>query len=342
MNSTCIALLGAIVFAVARSSIQAQSGGDGFVNSSALRGGNYYSETIAVTPETTTRFRVWIRDACGLYIAETFYSDALSARPSRESAEAPRIFEEVFREDDRIYRRVRPRLPGSSSSCWRTSMSMAAGPTTALPRLQLDQSLFDERTNSGLHYIELDSADTDGTPLKMSVFVDSEAGFIIHQTNYHEGRVVYVFNVYSNADFSLINQYREDVRVNGLCSNAPAINDLMLKGGSIGMLISPTNRGALIRHVTPNSPAAQIGLMTGMVVTAVDGASIEGLALSEIIARIRGQPGTKVSLDIEDGDGPPRSYIMKRIEIPSVRADPQGIGVDSMKGGLRSGDAMRE
>ena len=61
--------------------------------------------------------------------------------------------------------------------------------------------------------------------------------------------------------------------------------------------------GALrIMQVVPNSPAAQAGLTTGVVIQKVDDASIAGKSLDECLGLVRGVIGTKVRLEIITSD----------------------------------------
>ncbi|MGZ6256400.1 MAG: S41 family peptidase, partial [Candidatus Limnocylindria bacterium] len=51
-----------------------------------------------------------------------------------------------------------------------------------------------------------------------------------------------------------------------------------------------------------DSPAQAAGLQSGDVVMAVDGASVNGSSLQDEVGKVRGEPGTKVTLTIKRGD----------------------------------------
>ncbi len=68
------------------------------------------------------------------------------------------------------------------------------------------------------------------------------------------------------------------------------------------------------------SPAQRAGLRTGDVISKVDGRSMEGLNLIDVVAQILGPAGTPVTLTIESADGAVRevNLIRERIDIKSV------------------------
>lgn len=89
-----------------------------------------------------------------------------------------------------------------------------------------------------------------------------------------------------------------------------------LDGRVIGIGIAvDTRAGApVIIAVFPGSPAAEAGLRVGDVIDTVDGRRVDRLEVSELVDRVRGEPGTVVTLGIERGDG-------TREEVPIVRAE---------------------
>ena len=93
-----------------------------------------------------------------------------------------------------------------------------------------------------------------------------------------------------------------------------------------GLGIEITAEDGLIRIITPldDSPAYDAGLLPGDLVTRVDGESVRDLTATEAAKRIRGQPGTPVSLTIlrEEEEGPLEFSIVRDIvEIASVKSD---------------------
>lgn len=89
-----------------------------------------------------------------------------------------------------------------------------------------------------------------------------------------------------------------------------------LDGRVIGIGVSVDTRGGapMIIAVFPGSPAAAAGLRAGDVIEAVDGRRVDRLEVSGLLERVRGEPGTTVTLVIRHADG-------SRDEVPIVRAE---------------------
>ncbi len=80
-----------------------------------------------------------------------------------------------------------------------------------------------------------------------------------------------------------------------------------------------------IKIVSPieDSPAYRAGIKAGDLITRLDGTPVKGLSLDESIKKMRGEPGTKVSLTIARKDAPkPLVFVITREEIhqKSVKA----------------------
>ncbi len=90
-----------------------------------------------------------------------------------------------------------------------------------------------------------------------------------------------------------------------------------LDGRVIGIGVSvDSRRGApVIIAVFPGSPAADVGLRAGDVIETVDGRRVDRLDVSELIDRVRGEPGTVVTLGIERADGTRVELDVKRAEV---------------------------
>lgn len=75
--------------------------------------------------------------------------------------------------------------------------------------------------------------------------------------------------------------------------------------------------------VFPESPAERVGLQAGDVVLEVDEQPLVGLAMSEIVARMRGEVGTVLALRMRRGEGPPFEVRLVRqaVELPTVQAE---------------------
>lgn len=71
-------------------------------------------------------------------------------------------------------------------------------------------------------------------------------------------------------------------------------------GRFVGVGIEITQEDGLIKIVSPieGSPADRAGLKSGDLITRVDDAAVKGLTLNDAVKRMRGEPGTKVSLTI--------------------------------------------
>lgn len=71
--------------------------------------------------------------------------------------------------------------------------------------------------------------------------------------------------------------------------------------GGIGAILAPHPNalGALVVGVTPDGPAARAGLERQDWIVRIDGASTETMTLVDCLQRLRGQPGTRVSLTVK-------------------------------------------
>ena len=93
-----------------------------------------------------------------------------------------------------------------------------------------------------------------------------------------------------------------------------------------GLGIEITTEDGLIRIITPldDSPAHDAGLIPGDLVTQVDGESVQGISATEAAKRIRGLPGTPVTLTIlRDGEEQPLEFTIVRdiVEVASVKSE---------------------
>ena len=93
-----------------------------------------------------------------------------------------------------------------------------------------------------------------------------------------------------------------------------------------GLGIEITAEDGIIRIITPldDSPAYEAGLLPGDLVTRVDGESVRDMTATEAAKRIRGLPGTPVTLTIlrEGEEGPIEFTIVRDIvEVASVKSE---------------------
>ena len=96
-------------------------------------------------------------------------------------------------------------------------------------------------------------------------------------------------------------------------------------GKFVGVGIEITQEDGLIRIVSPieGSPADKAGLKTKDLITKIDDAAVKGLSLNEAVKRMRGQPGTKVTLTIlrkDESRSFPVTITRAEIKTQSVKA----------------------
>ena len=102
-------------------------------------------------------------------------------------------------------------------------------------------------------------------------------------------------------------------------------NDVQLKGkfGGVGILIALDRETGFLNVETPieGTPAFDKDILPGDKITEVDGESIKGQTLREIVRRIKGEPGTQVTLTILRAGRKPFKVILTRaiIKIQAVR-----------------------
>lgn len=90
----------------------------------------------------------------------------------------------------------------------------------------------------------------------------------------------------------------------------------------VGLGVSEVPAGLRVATVFAGSPAAEAGIERGDLITAVDGRSIEGVSSEVSAARIKGEPGTEVTLTVEpNGGGAARDVTVERaaVHVPAVR-----------------------
>jgi len=76
-------------------------------------------------------------------------------------------------------------------------------------------------------------------------------------------------------------------------------SETQLKGAGIGAVVSLTKDGLpVIVSPLADTPAAKAGLTQGDVIVAIDHETTEGLALSNVISRLRGEAGSTVTVAI--------------------------------------------
>jgi carboxyl-terminal processing protease len=87
----------------------------------------------------------------------------------------------------------------------------------------------------------------------------------------------------------------------------------------IGTSVHPAKRGLVVTDVFEGAPADKAGLRPGDVITAVNGISIAGVGINDAVDRIKGPPGTAVTLTYRrDKDFHKVRVVRAKIEIPEV------------------------
>src|SRR5208283_2495953 len=97
--------------------------------------------------------------------------------------------------------------------------------------------------------------------------------------------------------------------------DAKAFKDMQVqtKGEFGGLGIEVTQEDGLIKVVTPidDTPAAKAGILSGDIITDIDGESAQGLTLNQAVDKMRGAVNTAVTLKIVRG---PKKDVVKEIK----------------------------
>jgi carboxyl-terminal processing protease len=131
-----------------------------------------------------------------------------------------------------------------------------------------------------------------------------------------------------------------DAAIEGMVSNldphssymdAKSYADMQIqtKGEFGGVGIEVTMEDGLIKVISPidNTPAAKAGLKPGDFIAAIDGTSIQGMALNDAIDKMRGPEGSKVTLTVlRTGDKKPFDVTLTRaiVQVDNVRWHREG------------------
>jgi hypothetical protein len=92
-------------------------------------------------------------------------------------------------------------------------------------------------------------------------------------------------------------------------------------GGRIGLEVAARKEDGqfVVHQVLPGSPAAAAGISAGDVILVIDGHSAGNLTAAQVVAHVRGVPGTALDITLQRGDAAPSDYHL-------VRADASGFG----------------
>jgi len=82
----------------------------------------------------------------------------------------------------------------------------------------------------------------------------------------------------------------------------------------IGIVLNEFNKQPIVLSVLKDSPAEKAGLKAGDILVKIDGKSLEGLAIDEVSAMIKGKAGTIVKLEI-NRDGVSKTFTITREQL---------------------------
>ena len=89
------------------------------------------------------------------------------------------------------------------------------------------------------------------------------------------------------------------------------------KGKFGGLGIEITMENGIVKIISPidDTPAARAGLKAGDYITDIDGKSVIGLSLNEVVSKLRGKVGTRVKITVRRVNKKPFDVTLKRDEI---------------------------
>lgn len=113
--------------------------------------------------------------------------------------------------------------------------------------------------------------------------------------------------------------------------DAKSFRDMQVqtRGEFGGLGIEVTQEDGLIKVITPidDTPASRAGILSGDIISAIDGENVQGLSLNQAVDKMRGAPDTSVTLKILRGSNKdPQDIKLTRavIQIKSVRERQEG------------------
>jgi carboxyl-terminal processing protease len=97
----------------------------------------------------------------------------------------------------------------------------------------------------------------------------------------------------------------------------------------VGMSVTEVKRGLRVATVFDDSPAKEAGIVRSDLITAVEGESIAGEDSRLATAKIKGRPGTEVTLTVDpaSGEGPREVTLTRRqLRVPAVEGSLKRVG----------------
>jgi len=105
-----------------------------------------------------------------------------------------------------------------------------------------------------------------------------------------------------------------------------------VKPGMIGaMFVLSSNNVPVVRGVSSNSPAGRAGIKPGDVILSVDGTNVLGLPLAQVVQAVRGDEGTQVTLEVDDGTPGGRRQVVltrERVNLNFIKVPANGSGAN--------------
>jgi carboxyl-terminal processing protease len=98
--------------------------------------------------------------------------------------------------------------------------------------------------------------------------------------------------------------------------------------GGLGMQVSMEDGAIKVIAPIDDTPAARAGILAGDIISKVDGESIKGMALSQVIEKLRGPAGTTIRLEIARKDqAVPVTLTREVIKVPTIKYRAEGDDV---------------
>jgi carboxyl-terminal processing protease len=121
-------------------------------------------------------------------------------------------------------------------------------------------------------------------------------------------------------------------------------SDMAGKFSGLGMTIEEENGLPQILAPMDGTPAAKAGIQPGDLIVQINGQSTAGLAFDDVITRLQGSIGSKVTLTIERGDRAPFDLTLARetITVPSVKSALEADKIGYARVAVFTGNTQKE
>jgi carboxyl-terminal processing protease len=101
--------------------------------------------------------------------------------------------------------------------------------------------------------------------------------------------------------------------------------------GGLGITISIRDRVLTVVSPLPGTPASMMGIMAGDRIITIEGKSTKGITVEDAVEKLRGKPGTKVTITIDrEGESEPIEYVITRAIIHIKSVPYTGVTHDSI------------